>query len=134
MATHPPSEKPFGVDEELTITSERVLTNGDDHSLPTHLQPNGSMSVEPKPGKDLTSVKNAWARFNGHGRKRVGVFQSIKAVFTSSCTFIPVAVIVLGIYFGYPVLNLLFLFLPFAWVSHFKRWDENMTFACVCHQ
>ena len=32
-----------------------------------------------------------------------------------------------------PVLNALLLFLPFAWLSHFKHWNENMTFACACH-
>lgn len=127
MAAHPPSEKQFGVDKELAVT------NGDDHSLPTHLQPNDSTNVEPKPGNHLASAKNAWARFNGHGRKRIGILQSIKAVVTSSCKSIPLAVIIIGIYLRSPVLNALLLFLPLAWVSHFKHWDENMTFACVCH-
>lgn len=136
MTTHPPPEfeKPFRVDEEQT---ERILTtNGGDHNLPTHVQPSDSTHVEPKLGHHLTSVtKNAWARFNGHGRRRIGFFQSIKAIITSSCTFIPVVVTAVpGIYLGSPVLNALLLFLPFAWLSHFKHWNENMTFACVCHR
>lgn len=133
MAAHPPSEKQLGLDEELTIPSERILTNGDNHNLPTHVQPNDSTNVEPKPANPLTSLpKNAWARFNGYGRKRIGILQSIKAVAASSCMFIPFAVSVLGIYFGSPVLNPLLLVLPFAWASHFKHWDENLTFACMC--
>lgn len=62
---------------------ERVLTNGDKHGLPTPVQHSGSENVELKPGPSLTA---AWNRFNGHGRKRVGFLQSIKAVVFSSCT------------------------------------------------
>lgn len=105
MATHSPSEKPLG--EELA--SKPVFTNGDDHNLPTHLQPNDSENnLRDAPG---SIPRNAWARFNGHGRKRIGFRQSIKAVLTAS------------------YLNVLILFLPFAWASHFKHWDQNITFA-----
>lgn len=101
MAALPLSEKPSGVDEELTIAPGRVLTNGGDHNLPTHVQPNDSTNVEPKLADRLTSVpKNAWARFNGQGRRRIGILQSVKAVFTSSCTFVPLVLPVLGIYLG----------------------------------
>jgi len=42
-----------------------------------------------KPGKFMLSAsRTPWQRFNGHGRKRVGFFQSLKAVALSSCTFI----------------------------------------------
>lgn len=112
MATRPLSEKPSGVDEEMSIALQRVATNVDGHNLPTHVQSNGSQDGGSKPGNPITSAsRNAWARFNGYGRKRIGFFQSLKAVIFSS------------------FLNVLFLFLPLAWISHFKHWDENVTFA-----
>jgi len=58
-----------------------------------------------------TSSIAAWRRFNGHGRKQVGFLASIKAVVFSS------------------YLNVLLIFLPFAWASHFKHWHEDKTFA-----
>lgn len=94
MATYTPSEKPLGVNEESA--SKPVLTNGDDRNLPTHVQPNDS---ENNLGGALRSIPgNAWARFNGHGRKRVGPLQSIKAVLTASCMFVPIATDVLEVY------------------------------------
>jgi hypothetical protein len=78
-AMHPLSEKPLMMDEELPL-----VNNGDNHSLPTHLRQNELDSVELKP----TAARAAWNRFNGHGRKRVGFFQSVKAVVFCSCTFI----------------------------------------------
>ncbi|KAF9653776.1 hypothetical protein BDM02DRAFT_3182767 [Thelephora ganbajun] len=115
MATQPPSEKPLGTDGELTLVSERLLTgltNGDDHNLPTHVRQSDSEKVELKPSNPSTSaLRAAWERFNGYGRKRVGFLQSVKAVVF--CSY----------------LNMLLVFLPFAWASHFKHWGENMTFA-----
>ncbi|KAF9788189.1 hypothetical protein BJ322DRAFT_1047593 [Thelephora terrestris] len=112
MATKSPSEKPLGMEEELAIASERVSTDGDGQNLPTHIQSDDSTNVGLGQGRSLTSIRrNAWARFNGHGRKRIGFLQSVKAVVASS------------------YLNALLLFLPFAWLSHLKRWDQNMTFA-----
>ena len=74
MSTHPPTEKPAGIDEEQAL-------------LPTHLG-----IVEPKHRHLDTTPRAAWDRFNGRGRKHVGVFQSIKAVILSSCTSFPVVV------------------------------------------
>lgn len=87
MASHPPSEKPSGADDELALARDQVLTNGDKHNLPTHVQHSDDLEgVEPKPSHSLTA---AWDRFNGRGRKRVGFLQSVKAVVFSSCTFTP---------------------------------------------
>jgi hypothetical protein len=90
MASLPPSEKPLGTDEKLART-ERVLTgtNGDSHNLPTHVQNSDSGNVELETDKSMTRA--AWDRFNGHGRKHVGFFQSVKAVVFCSCTFNPTA-------------------------------------------
>ena len=94
MATRTPSEKPLGVNEELA--SKPVFTNGDDRNLPTHVQSDDSAN---NLGGALTSIPgNAWARFNGHGRKRVGILQSIEAVLTASCTFVLIATGILEIY------------------------------------
>lgn len=137
MAAHPPSEKnPLALDKELTTEPERVLTDGDDHSLPTHVQPNDSANVGPESKNRLGPLpKNAWERFNGYGRRRIGILPSIKAVLASSCTFTTTAAVTApSVYFGSPVLNPLLLFLPFAWASHFKHWNENLTFACMSHR
>jgi hypothetical protein len=86
MTTHPPSEKPLGTDGEPVLARDRtgsVATNGDGH-LPTHVQHNDPENVEHK----HTRARSAWNRFNGYGRKRVGFFQSIKAVVFCSCTSI----------------------------------------------
>ena len=91
-------------DEELAIARDRAqrVTNGSSNSLPTaHLQHSDSEKAKPKPGHSLTSVpKAAWARFNGYGRKRIGLFQSVKAVLFSSCTFTPSSLALLGIHLG----------------------------------
>ena len=130
MATHPPSEKPLGVNEGLTLASERVLTDGGCHNLPTHVQSDGSTDVGLDQGHSLTAIpKNAWARFNGRGRRRIGFLQSIKAVVASSCAFVHRRACPRNL-IRIPDLNILLLFLPFAWLSHFERWNENMTFAC----
>lgn len=89
MATLPPSEKPSGTDEELTLARDRVeraLTNGDKHNLPTHVQHSDLENVELKHSDPLTT---AWNRFNGYGRKRIGFIESVKAVIFSSCTSTP---------------------------------------------
>ena len=65
--------------------SRQALTNGGSNGLPTH-----SGDVDPKYQHLGTTPRAAWNRFNGHGRKRVGVFQSIKAVLFSSCISFPV--------------------------------------------
>lgn len=84
MAMYPPTERGLGVDEERTLLSEEVLT-----SLPTHVQQDSGdlEGAQLKPGNSLTSVsRTAWQRFNGHGRRRIGFLQSLKALFVSSCT------------------------------------------------
>jgi len=90
MSTHSLSEKPLGKAKELApVPLERVPTNGDYYGLPTHTQRDSSGDVEPKVASSL-SAKAAWQRFNGHGRKRIGFFESVKAVVLSSCTFISI--------------------------------------------
>ena len=57
--------------------------------MPAYAQHVDLEEVEPKPGNFMVSTsRTTWQRFNGHGRKRVGFFQSLKAVALSSCTFI----------------------------------------------
>ena len=132
MATYPLSEKPSRVDEEQTVGLQRVLTNADVHSLPSHTQSGNSKNVGRPPIKTLASAsKNAWGRFNGHGRKSIGFVQSVKAIIFSSCTPISVVVAVVETYCVSPDLNAMIIFLPFAWAAHFKHWHENTTFACA---
>jgi len=91
MTTHPPSEKSLGKNRELAPAPiERVPTNGDYYGLPTHVQLSDSENVGPKPGGSSTATA-VWERFNGYGRKRVGFFESVKAVVLSSCTFTSIA-------------------------------------------
>ena len=85
MATHPPSEKPTGMDEEQGL-SRQAPTNGDSNGSPA---PPRSGNLESTPKRSLPRA--AWDRFNGYGRKPVGTIQSIKAVALSSCTSFPVA-------------------------------------------
>jgi hypothetical protein len=89
------------MEEELAIASERVSTDGDGQNLPTHIQSDDSTNVGLGQGRSLTSIRrNAWARFNGHGRKRIGFLQSVKAVVASSCALVSIVVALLGLSFG----------------------------------
>jgi len=45
-----------------------------------------------------------------------------------SSSFVP------GIDFQSPDLNVLLVFIPVAWVSHFHHWGEKTTFGCECHR
>ena len=122
---HPLSEKPLMMDEELPL-----VNNGDNRSLPTHLRHNDPDSVELKP----TAARAAWNRFNGYGRKRVGFFQSIKAVVFCSCTFTLIVFDCSWNLLGTPPdLNVLLIFLPIAWVSHFLHWGDRRTFTRAYH-
>ena len=91
MAMYPPTKKRFGVDEERTLLSEEIPTDGDRNNLPTRVQRDGSEEILLKPGNSLTSAsRTAWQRFNGHGRRRIGLLRSLKAVVLSSCMFNPI--------------------------------------------
>ena len=62
--------------------------------MPAHVQHADLEEVESESelGNLMVSApRTAWQRFKGHGRKRVGFFQSLKALALSSCTFIIVA-------------------------------------------
>lgn len=108
MATHPPSEKPSKVDERLTRAPGRFMnaSNADSLVLPTHAQHSDSDSVEPGPESHFTtSPRAAWKRFNGYGRKKVGFFDSVKAVVFSSCVFTPSFSVVIAIHIKSPRLE-----------------------------
>lgn len=90
--TYPPPERQFSVDEGRTVLSGEIQPSGSDHNMPPYVQHVDLEQVNPKPGYFVVSTSRAvWQRFNGHGRKRVGFFQSLKAVALSSCTFVVVA-------------------------------------------
>ena len=87
MAALPPSEKTLGTGE-----GQVLLTNGGRGNLPTHVRQHSdpeNIEIEPVQ-RAMSGPRAAWERFNGHGRKPLGLFQSIKAVVFSSCTFISI--------------------------------------------
>lgn len=134
MAMYPHTEKGFRVDEERTLLSEEAPTHEDRHNLPTHVQRDGSEEGQLKPGNPLTSAsRTAWQRFNGHGRRPIGFFRSLKAVALSSCAFILIVMIFLEIHFRPQDLNLMLVLIPLAWISHFRQWGQKRTFACSYH-
>ena len=102
MATLPSSEKMSRMGEEVPLTSGAALSSTDSLALPDHVQHNDPESGGFVPAQTVsTTPMAAWQRFNGHGRKRVGFVASIKAVVFSSCLFIPVVSVVIGIYPGF---------------------------------
>ena len=89
MSVHPPSERQFSADEGRTLLYGEIQPGGGNYNMPTYVQHVDLEETEPKLGNFMVSTsRTAWQRFNGHGRKRVGFFQSLKAVALSSCTFI----------------------------------------------
>ena len=87
MATLPPSESQLGIDEERSLLSQETLARENIESLPTH---SPQEDLEDGGFKHMISAsRTAWQRFNGHGRRPVGFFKSLKAVVLSSCAFIP---------------------------------------------
>lgn len=52
-----------------------------------------------------------WHRFNGRGKRHVGLAESVKVIVFSSW------------------MNVMLLFIPFAWISHFLKWNDGVTFA-----
>lgn len=103
MAMFPPSESQLGIDEERSLLSQEIPTKGNSYSLPTHVQHGDLEDVGSKPEPDnfmISASRTAWQRFNGHGRRRVGFFHSLKAVILSSCAFILIVVAFLGTHSG----------------------------------
>jgi hypothetical protein len=73
-----------------------------------------------------------WNRLRGKGRKVPGWAESARNAVCSSCTQSYVCVLS-NLTLGKGI-NLLFLFMPFAWASHFENvnfhWPHELTFAC----
>ena len=128
MATYSSSEKPPGMDEELAL-SHRAPANGGGSGLATYPE---NLPEHNHRHSLTTAPRAAWDRFNGYGRKRVGAMQSVRAVILSSCISFPSSSVVPRTYFLSPDLNVLLVFLPVAWVSHFEHWGEKTTFGCEC--
>ena len=90
------------MDEEVPLTSGAALRSTDNLTLPDYVRHNDPESSGFMAAHTVsTASMTAWQRFNGHGRKRVGFLASIKAVVFSSCLFIPIVSVVIGIYPGF---------------------------------
>ncbi|KAJ3555454.1 hypothetical protein NM688_g2569 [Phlebia brevispora] len=79
-----------------------------------HSTGNGTPQAKPD-GAQVSIAREFWDRFTGKDKNPVGWIESFKNVITSSW------------------LNLLFIFVPFAWASHFMnedgKWPHQVTFA-----
>ena len=134
MATRPPSEKPSKVDEELTRAPGRFMnaSNADSLVLPTHAQHSDSDNVEPEPEHHFTtSPRAAWKRFNGYGHKKIGFFDSVKAVVFSSCVFTPSFSVVIAIHFKFPRLERVVDFSSIRLGFPFQTLESRQDF-CTC--
>jgi hypothetical protein len=90
------------------------------------------------PNSPLSSKEPIWLRFSGKDRRKVGWKESAKAIFFVSCK--PIIIIKSSVFVTtaychwdalYAGINSWLIFIPFAWVCHFKGWGHGTTFACM---
>ncbi|KAH8980635.1 hypothetical protein EDB86DRAFT_3247934 [Lactarius hatsudake] len=77
----------------------------------------------------LTSKDRFW-RFSGRDRRKVGWWESARAIFCVSCRpgKVPSSSSVL-LYLGCAGINSLLVFIPLAWASHYGDWGHKTTFS-----
>lgn len=82
--------------------------------------------------QQVVDSKNVfWDRFRGKGRRVPGFVESLKNIALSSGKSLSVVSNVQS-NATFAGINILFIFLPFAWASHFAVWEHVLTFSRTC--
>jgi len=96
---------------DIEAPGHKTLRDDDSSNTLTWIDDGSQSTIA---AKRQTTRMSFWARLTGEGQATVGFWQSIKSIVT------------------YSWLNLLFIFIPFAWVAHFMQFSDEVIFPlCV---